>query len=224
MLELRGIHKNYATEEVSTVALEGVDLKIKKGEFVAITGPSGCGKSTLLNIIGLLDIPTSGELYFRNQAVHNLSTSQRTAIRRDHIGFVFQNFNLIDELTVYENIELPLLYKKIPKAKRKIHINLLMEQMGISHKQNFFPHQLAGGQQQRVAVCRAVISQPTLLLADEPTANLDSVHGQEVMHLLSRLNESGTTIIMVTHSMLNANYSHRVLNLFDGHIVTDTLM
>lgn len=216
--------KAYAAFDVNTVALEGINIEIRRGEFVAIMGPSGCGKSTLLNIIGLLDRPSEGNLYFMGKDISLLKRRELTYLRRKNIGFVFQNFNLIDELNVYQNIELPLLYLDIPKKERRKRINEIMEEMEIAHKQKFFPQHLSGGQQQRVAVCRAVVSQPALILADEPTGNLDSTHGSDVMSLLNRFNEQGTTIIMVTHSPINAEFSQRIIHLFDGHVVTDTLI
>jgi putative ABC transport system ATP-binding protein len=216
--------KEYKAFDVNTVALEGISIRIRRGEFVAIMGPSGCGKSTLLNIIGLLDRPSTGELFFMGKDVSLLRRRELTYLRRKNIGFVFQNFNLIDELSVYQNIELPLLYLDIPKKERYKRVNAIMEEMEIAHKQKFFPQHLSGGQQQRVAVCRAVVSEPALILADEPTGNLDSTHGSDVMNLLSRFNEQGTTVIMVTHSPSDAEFSQRIIHLFDGHVVTDTLI
>lgn len=223
MLKLQDVRKTYTAFDVATVAVEGVSLHVKVGEFLAIMGPSGCGKTSLLNMMGLLDMPTAGEVYFADQAVSLLKPGERTAIRRMNIGFVFQNFNLIEELNIYENIELPLLYRKVPVKERKARVMEVMEQMNIAHKRHFFPQQLSGGQQQRVAVSRAVIGNPKLILADEPTGNLDSAHGEEVMNTLQRLNENGTTVVIVTHSPLNANYAQRVVHLFDGHIVSDSL-
>ena len=223
MLRTVNLEKKYTTDEVETTALNKVSFEIKQGEFVAIMGPSGCGKSTLLNIIGLLDNPSGGEFYFLDKEVSKFSERQRADLRKENIGFVFQSFNLIDELTVAENIELPLIYLKMPAAEIKQRVNEVMEQMQIVHRRNHFPQQLSGGQQQRVAIARAVISRPKLILADEPTGNLDSAHGQEVMNLLTELNEAGTTIVMVTHSPSDAEYAHRIIRLFDGEIVTENI-
>lgn len=213
----------FRTDEVETTALNNVNLEINEGEFVAIMGPSGCGKSTLLNILGLLDNPTSGELIFNQTQVAEFNERQRTNLRKSNIGFVFQSFNLIEELTVYENIELPLLYMKVSSSDRKKRVTEVLERMKIAHRAKHFPQQLSGGQQQRVAIARAVITNPKLILADEPTGNLDSANGEEVMNLLSQLNETGTTIIMVTHSPSDADRSHRIIQLFDGHIVTENM-
>ena len=221
MLKLHNLFKIYRTDEVETVALNGVHLEIEQGDFAAVMGPSGCGKSTLLNIIGLLDNPTDGDYFFFDENVAGYSESQRSAIRRKNIGFIFQNFNLIEELTVSENIELALLYHGMPAAERKTRLAEVMDRMGIAHRANHMPGQLSGGQQQRVAVARAVVGDQPLILADEPTGNLDSAHGQEVMELLQSLNREGTTIVMVTHSPAHADYAHRTVNLFDGHVVTD---
>jgi putative ABC transport system ATP-binding protein len=221
---IKELRKVYFNKDVSTVAIDGIDLQIEKGEFVAVMGPSGCGKSSLLNILGLLDTATSGDFYFIGQRVALLSANQRTLLRRNHIGFIFQNFNLIDELTVFENIELPLLYTKMSKENRRKIVCESMENMDIVHKMNFFPQQLSGGLQQRAAVCRAVVANPDVILADEPTGNLDSTHGQMVMQLLSKLNQKGTTIVMVTHAQAYASYAQRVVHLFDGHLVTDALI
>ena len=221
MIKLENIQKVFRTEEVETVALGGVSLEVKKGEFVAIMGPSGCGKSTLLNILGLLDNPTSGQYLLDGQDVGSLKESQRTKVRKGQIGFVFQSFNLIDELNVRENIELPLLYMGVPAKERRRRAEEVMERMNISHREKHFPNQLSGGQQQRVAIARAVIAGPKLILADEPTGNLDSVNGQEVMNLLKELNQQGTTIVMVTHSRHDASYANRIINLFDGSIVKE---
>jgi putative ABC transport system ATP-binding protein len=221
MLETRNLKKIYTTEEIETTALNGVSMKIEKGEFAAIMGPSGCGKSTLLNIIGLLDNPSQGEFYFLDREISKYTERQRASIRKAHIGFVFQSFNLIDELTVYENIELPLIYLKVPAGERKRRVEAMMNQMQIMHRKKHFPQQLSGGQQQRVAICRAVITKPDLILADEPTGNLDSKNGEEVMNLLTELNKQGTTIIMVTHSQHDSGYAHRIVNLFDGQIVSE---
>jgi putative ABC transport system ATP-binding protein len=221
MLKLHNMYKVYRTDEVETVALNGVNMEIEQGDFVAIMGPSGCGKSTLLNIIGMLDNPTEGDYWFFDENVAPYSESQRSAIRKQNIGFIFQSFNLIDELTVAENIELALLYHDMPSAERKRRVAEVMDRMGIAHRAGHMPGQLSGGQQQRVAVARAVVGDQPLILADEPTGNLDSVHGQEVMELLRSLNKEGTTIVMVTHSPSHADYAHRTINLFDGHIVTE---
>lgn len=224
MIKLINIEKTFRTEEIETLALNSVNIEIKEGEFVAIMGPSGCGKSTLLNILGLLDNPTGGEYYLNDSEVAKLQESQRTKLRKGIIGFVFQSFNLIDELNVYENIELPLLYMGVSSAERKQKVKQAMERMAIAHREKHFPQQLSGGQQQRVAIARAVVANPKLILADEPTGNLDSKNGQEVMSLLSELNAEGTSIIMVTHSHHDAGYAARTINLFDGQVVTETII
>jgi len=221
MLKLHNLYKVYRTDEVETVALNGVNLEIEQGDFVAIMGPSGCGKSTLLNIIGMLDNPSEGDYFFFDENVASYPESGRSQIRKQNIGFIFQSFNLIDELTVAENIELALLYHNMPGAERKRRVAEVMDRMGIAHRASHMPGQLSGGQQQRVAVARAVVGDQPLILADEPTGNLDSVHGQEVMEQLRSLNKEGTTIVMVTHSPSHADYAHRTVNLFDGHIVTE---
>ena len=221
MLKLHNLYKVYRTDEVETVALNGVNLEIEQGDFVAIMGPSGCGKSTLLNVVGMLDNPSDGDYWFFDENVAPYSESQRSAIRKQNIGFIFQSFNLIEELTVAENIELALLYHNMPSGERRKRVAAVMDRMGIAHRANHMPGQLSGGQQQRVAVARAVVGDQPLILADEPTGNLDSVHGQEVMELLQSLNKEGTTIVMVTHSPSHADYAHRTVNLFDGHIVTE---
>lgn len=223
MIKTVKLTKVFRTDEVETTALNEVSLEIKKGEFVAIMGPSGCGKSTLLNIIGLLDNPTSGELYFDGIEVAGFTERKRTNLRKSNVGFVFQSFNLIDELTVFENVELPLLYQKVPGAERKAKVEQALERMQIAHRRKHFPQQLSGGQQQRVAICRAVVSNPRIILADEPTGNLDSANGEEVMKLLQQLNEDGTTIVMVTHSPSDAEKANRNVHLFDGHIVTENI-
>lgn len=223
LIKTKDLKKFYYTDEIETTALAGVNLEIKKGEFVAIMGPSGCGKSTLLNIVGLLDNPSEGEFHFIDQEISGYNERQRANLRKQNIGFVFQSFNLIDELTVFENIELPLIYLKYSAAERKQRVEEVMEHMKIMHRRNHFPQQLSGGQQQRVAVARAVVAKPQLILADEPTGNLDSTHGQEVMTLLSDLNEAGTTVIMVTHSPIDAEYAHRVIHLFDGQVVSENI-
>ncbi|MCC6397941.1 MAG: ABC transporter ATP-binding protein [Bacteroidetes bacterium] len=223
MISARNLKKVYTTDEVETTALNNVNIDIAAGEFVAIMGPSGCGKSTLLNLMGLLDNPSSGEYRFLDQEVSKHSERQRANLRKANIGFVFQSFNLIDELTVFENVELPLIYLGKPTPERTKRVTEVLENMGIMHRRNHFPQQLSGGQQQRVAVARAIVADPKLILADEPTGNLDSAHGTEVMKLLTQLNESGTTIAMVTHSAHDADYAHRVIHLFDGHIVTENI-
>ena len=221
MIQTVNLQKLFATEEVETTALNGINVEIKDGEFVAIMGPSGCGKSTLLNILGLLDNPSEGEYNFYGTPVANMTERQRAQLRKGSIGFVFQSFNLIDELTVYENVELPLLYLKTPAGERKERVETSLERMGIMHRRNHFPQQLSGGQQQRTAIARAVVAKPKLILADEPTGNLDSKNGEEVMKVLSELNDEGTTIIMVTHSPYDAGFAHRIVNLFDGKVVTE---
>ncbi|HAF30790.1 MAG TPA: phosphonate ABC transporter ATP-binding protein [Bacteroidales bacterium] len=223
MIKTTELVKVFRTDEVETTALNKVNLNIENGEFVAIMGPSGCGKSTLLNILGLLDNPTSGELHFGDQEVAKYSERQRTNLRKANIGFVFQSFNLIDELTVYENVELPLLYLNMPSSERKKKVEEVLDRMKMSHRKKHFPQQLSGGQQQRVAISRAVVTNPKLILADEPTGNLDSANGEEVMNLLTQLNNEGTTIIMVTHSPSDAEKAHRIIQLFDGHIVTENI-
>ncbi|WP_020531668.1 ABC transporter ATP-binding protein [Flexithrix dorotheae] len=223
LIQLKNVDKVYSNFGIDTVALSNINLNIKEGEFISIMGPSGCGKTSLLNIIGLLDVPTSGQLYFKNEEVAKASSKKRAYLRRNNIGFVFQSFNLIDELTVYENIQLPLMYLKIPSAERKKRVDEIMERLQVAHKRKYFPQQLSGGQQQRVAVARAVVGKPRLILADEPTGNLDSARGQEVMELLVQLSEMGTTVIMVTHSSAAAEYSQRVIHLFDGQLVTENL-
>ena len=224
MIKTVALEKIFRTEEVETLALNKVSIEVKEGEFVAIMGPSGCGKSTLLNILGLLDNPTSGEYYLNGIEVSRYTEAQRTKLRKGIIGFVFQSFNLIDELNVYENIELPLLYMGVSAAERKKMVQEALERMAIVHREKHFPQQLSGGQQQRVAIARAVVANPKLILADEPTGNLDSKNGQEVMNLLSELNKEGTTIVMVTHSQHDAGFASRTINLFDGQVVTETLI
>ncbi len=223
MIETKELKKIYMTEEVETTALNKVNLTVKEGEFVAIMGPSGCGKSTLLNILGLLDNPTAGEFYFLGEQIATYNEKKRASLRKNNIGFVFQSFNLIDELSVYENVELPLLYLKVPATERKKRVNEALERMQLLARTSHFPQQLSGGQQQRVAVARAIVGHPKLILADEPTGNLDSANGQEVMEMLRNLHDSGTTIIMVTHSPSYAEYCQRIIHLFDGHIVTENM-
>ncbi|WP_080904207.1 ABC transporter ATP-binding protein [Parabacteroides sp. Marseille-P3160] len=220
MIKIEGLSKFFRTEEVETIALNKVSMEVKNGEFVAIMGPSGCGKSTLLNILGLLDNPTAGDYYLDEKEVGHLKEKERTQVRKGNIGFVFQSFNLIDELNVFENVELPLTYLNIKASERKEKVHQILKRMNISHREKHFPQQLSGGQQQRVAICRAIVSNPKMILADEPTGNLDSKNGAEVMSLLTELNKEGTTIVMVTHSKHDASFAHRVVNLFDGQIVT----
>ena len=222
MIQTKNLKKSFRTEEVETLALNDVTIKVNDGEFVAIMGPSGCGKSTLLNIIGMLDNPTEGSYQFAGHEVSGLKESQRTQLRKGNIGFVFQSFNLIDELTVDENVELPLIYLKMSKKERKEKVMAVLERMKIAHRVKHFPQQLSGGQQQRVAISRAVVTNPKLILADEPTGNLDSKNGIEVMNLLTELNQEGTTIVMVTHSDRDSHYAHRIINLFDGKVVTES--
>ena len=221
MLKVKDLKKSFFTEEIETVALAGVSFEVKEGEFVAIMGPSGCGKSTLLNILGLLDNPTSGEYMLLDKEVGDLKERDRTYFRRGNIGFVFQSFNLIDEMNVSENIELPLIYMGVKPAERKERVQKMLERMDMTHRAKHFPQQLSGGQQQRVAIARALVSNPKLIHADEPTGNLDSKNGQEVMNLLQELNREGTTVIMVTHSQHDASFAQRILCLFDGELVTD---
>lgn len=223
MLKLHNLAKIYQTDEVETAALNGVNIEIEQGEFVAIMGPSGCGKSTLLNIIGMLDTPSEGHYYFMDEDIAGYSENQLSQIRKHNVGFIFQSFNLIDELTVEENIELALLYHKIPAAERRARVAKVMDKVGIAHRAKHMPSQLSGGQQQRVAVARAVVGDQAIILADEPTGNLDSAHGQEVMEMLQQLNKEGTTIIMVTHSPAHADYARRTINLFDGQVVTESV-
>ena len=223
MIKTNQLTKIFRTDEIETTALNKVNFEVSKGEFVAIMGPSGCGKSTLLNIVGLLDNPSDGQYLFNGIEVSKFRENQRTGLRKGNIGFVFQSFNLIDELTVYENVELPLLYLKIRGSERRKKVNSILERMKISHRSKHFPQQLSGGQQQRVAVARAVVMNPVLILADEPTGNLDSQNGEEVMKLLEELNNEGTSIIMVTHSAAHAERAQRIIHLFDGHIVTENI-
>ena len=224
MIKLDNIKKVFRTDDVETWALQNVSLEVKEGEFVAIMGPSGCGKSTLLNILGLIDNPTEGTYLLNGTDVSRMQENERTELRKGTIGFVFQSFNLIEELNVMENIELPLLYMGIPRSERRRRVHEIMERVGIAHRAKHFPCQLSGGQQQRVAIARAVIPSPKIILADEPTGNLDSRNGREVMDLLAELHREGTTIIMVTHSQHDANYADRIVNLFDGEVVSQVEM
>ena len=222
MIKIENINKVFRTDQVETTALNDIHLTINKGEFVAIMGPSGCGKSTLLNILGLLDVPSTGDYYFNNQNIARYSETALAKIRKNKVGFIFQSFNLIDELTVFENIEIALIYNDIPSKIRKEKIDQVLQKLEISHRAKHFPHQLSGGQQQRVAIARALVANPDLLLADEPTGNLDSVRGQEIMQILQQLNAEGTSIIMVTHSKEHANYARRQIHLFDGKLISET--
>lgn len=224
MIKITNLEKVYRTEEVETVALNKLTLEVKEGEFVAVMGPSGCGKSTLLNILGLLDDPDAGSFIFNGIEVANFNERKRADLRKHNIGFVFQSFNLIDELTVYENVELPLIYTGVKSAERKKRVDEVLDKMQIMHRRKHYPQQLSGGQQQRVAVARAVVNNPKLILADEPTGNLDSNNGNDVMQLLTELNQAGTTIIMVTHSEHDARYSHRIIRMLDGKVVTENIL
>ncbi|MFC0185819.1 ABC transporter ATP-binding protein [Pseudarcicella hirudinis] len=225
MLKITGLEKIYRTEDIETMALNRLSMEVKEGEFVAIMGPSGCGKSTLLNIIGLLDDPDAGSFQFNSIEVAHFNERKRADLRKRNIGFVFQSFNLIDELTVYENVELPLLYLGIPATERKQRVEEVLEKkVQIMHRKNHFPQQLSGGQQQRCAVARAVVNKPKLILADEPTGNLDSSNGNEVMQLLTELNDGGTTVVMVTHSEHDARYAHRIIRLLDGQVVMENVL
>lgn len=224
MIKTVDLAKVYQTDEVETTALNQVNIEIKEGEFVSVMGPSGCGKSTLLNVLGMIDNPSGGEYFFNGEEVGHLSERKRSNIRKHNLGFVFQSFNLIDELTVFENIELPMLYTKVPGPDRKKRVEELLEGMNIMHRRNHFPQQLSGGQQQRVAVARAIVNKPKVILADEPTGNLDSANGDEVMKLLTELNASGTTILMVTHSQYCAEFSNRIIRMLDGQVVTENVV
>ncbi len=224
MIQITELEKFYRTEEVQTIALNKLSFEVKQGEFVAIMGPSGCGKSTLLNILGLLDDSDGGSFKFNGEEVSGYNERKRSELRKHNVGFVFQSFNLIDELTVFENVELPLIYTGVKPAERKVQVEAVLEKMQIMHRRNHFPQQLSGGQQQRVAVARAVVNNPKLILADEPTGNLDSTNGNEVMDLLIDLNDAGTTIIMVTHSEHDAKYSHRIILMLDGQKVTENIL
>lgn len=222
MIQVKKLRKVFRYSDVFTVALGGINMEVNKGDFVAIMGPSGCGKTTLLNILGLLDNPTDGSYLLEGKEVAQLGESQRTALRKGHIGFVFQSFNLIDELNVEQNVELPLKYMGVPTAERRRKVTELLRKLEISHRAKHYPYQLSGGQQQRVAIARAVVSEPELILADEPTGNLDTKNGKEVMELLAKLNDDGTTIVMVTHSQRDASYAHRIVNMLDGYLVEQT--
>jgi putative ABC transport system ATP-binding protein len=221
MIQTKGLTRIFKSDEIETIALMDVSFNVKEGEFVAIMGPSGCGKSTLLNILGLLDSPTSGEFKFRGEEVSRYTEKQRAHLRKEKVGFIFQNFNLIEELTVFENVELPLMYLGVGSRERKISVTKVLERLEMIARRNHFPVQLSGGQQQRVAIARALVPRPSLILADEPTGNLDSARGEEVMNLLGELNDGGATIIMVTHSQRDAEFASRLVNLFDGQIVTE---
>ncbi|MFT6809094.1 MAG: putative ABC transport system ATP-binding protein [Saprospiraceae bacterium] len=224
MIRTNKLVKVYQSDEVETTALNELDIEIKEGEFVSIMGPSGCGKSTLLNVLGMIDSPSSGEYFFQEEEIGHLSERGRSNIRKHNLGFVFQSFNLIDELTVYENVELPMLYTKVPASDRKARVEELLEDMSIMHRRNHFPQQLSGGQQQRVAVARAIVNHPKLILADEPTGNLDSSNGDDVMRILSKLNDGGTTIVMVTHSQYCAEFGNRIIRMLDVKVVTENLV
>ena len=222
MIELIDISKVFRNKNVETKAISNINLTVSDGEFVSIMGPSGCGKTSLLNIIGLIDSPTSGEYYLDGKLVSDIPERNRTELRKHNFAFIFQSFNLIDDLTVRENIELPLVYQKLPLIKRSESVDQILERFNLKHRANYFPNELSGGQQQIVAVARAVIAKPRVILADEPTGNLDSTHGEDIIQQLVKLNEAGTTIIMVTHSMMQAQRSHRIIHLFDGHVVTES--
>lgn len=224
MIKMRNLTKVFSSSEVETVALLNVNLEVKDGEFVAIMGPSGCGKTTLLNILGLLDTSSDGSYFFMNNDVSKITEKQRSKYRKHNLGFVFQNYNLIEELNVFENVELPLIYMGLKAKERKEIVHDILDKMQILHRKYNFPVQLSGGQQQRVAVARAVVGSPKIILADEPTGNLDSAHGEDVMRLLDDVNKAGTTIIMVTHSQRDASYSNRVIRLFDGQIINENIL
>ncbi|MCG8414520.1 MAG: ABC transporter ATP-binding protein [Pseudomonadales bacterium] len=222
IIKTENLNKLFRTDEVETTALDGVNLSVKEGEFTSIMGPSGCGKSTLLHILGLIDNPDGGKYWFLDEEVSAYSERQRANLRKENIGFVFQSFNLIDELTVYENVELPLIYTKTPSSERKSKVETVLDKMNMAHRMKHFPQQLSGGQQQRVAVARAIVNQPNLILADEPTGNLDSEHGEEVMKILASLNDEGTTIVMVTHSPEDAAVGKRIVRMLDGRIISES--
>jgi len=224
MIKTENLAKVYQTDEVETTALNDINIEIRQGEFVSVMGPSGCGKSTLLNVLGMIDSPSSGKYYFNEEEVGGLPERKRSNVRKHNLGFVFQSFNLIDELTVFENVELPMLYTKVPSSERKSRVEELLEGMNIMHRRNHFPQQLSGGQQQRVAVARAIVNNPKLILADEPTGNLDSTNGDEVMKILSDLNAKGTTILMVTHSQYCAEFGNRIIRMLDGQVVTENVV
>lgn len=221
LIKTTGLVKFYRTEEIETTALNEVSIEVNRGDFVSIMGPSGCGKSTLMNILGLIDSPSGGEYHFLGEEVSGYSEKQRANLRKENIGFVFQSFNLIDELTVFENVELPLIYTKMKTAERKSRVEGVLESMSMMHRRNHFPQQLSGGQQQRVAVARAIVNEPNLILADEPTGNLDSSNGDDVMKMLTHLNDQGTTVVMVTHSPRNAEFGHKIIRLLDGKVVSE---
>lgn len=224
MIKTVNLSKVYRTDEVETTALNNVEIEINQGEFVSVMGPSGCGKSTLLNVLGMIDSPSGGDYFFKDEEVGKLSERKRSDVRKHNLGFVFQSFNLIDELTVFENVELPMLYTKVPAGERKKRVEELLESMNIMHRKNHFPQQLSGGQQQRVAVARAVVNKPKLILADEPTGNLDSTNGDEVMRILADLNATGTTILMVTHSQYCAEFGNRIIRMLDGQVVAENVV
>ncbi len=223
MIEIKQLKKVFVSADIETVALTGINLKVEEGEFMSVMGPSGCGKTTLLNLLGMIDIASSGSYHFMGKDIYSLSEKQITRLRKQNISFVFQNFNLIDELSLWENIELPLIYQGVKKTERKKRILEVVDRLEISHRKDLLPVQLSGGQQQRVAVARAIVTRPRLLLADEPTGNLDSMHGEEVMNILNELNKEGMTIVMVTHSHHDASYSRRIVHLFDGQIINENL-
>jgi putative ABC transport system ATP-binding protein len=222
MIELHDICKVFRNKEVETKALSNINLSVADGEFVSIMGPSGCGKTSLLNILGLIDSPSSGKYLLDGELVSDISERNRTDLRKNNFAFVFQSFNLIDDLTTWENIELPLVYQKVAPSERARRVDSILERFNLKHRSNYFPNELSGGQQQRVAVARAVVAKPRIILADEPTGNLDSTHGEDIIQQLIKLNEEGTTIIMVTHSLMQAQRSHRIIHLFDGHVVTES--
>ncbi len=223
MIEIKQLKKVFTSADIETVALAGINLKVEEGEFMSVMGPSGCGKTTLLNLLGMIDIASSGSYHFMEKDIYRLTEKQITRLRKQNIGFVFQNFNLIDELSLWENIELPLIYQDIKKTERRKRVMEVIDRLEISHRKDLLPMQLSGGQQQRVAVARAIVTRPRLLLADEPTGNLDSMHGEEVMNILNELNKEGMTIVMVTHSHHDASYSRRIVHLFDGQIINENL-